>query len=285
MNPIFAYFGTSLFSIIVLDELKNKGFIPKLIVTVSDKPKGRKLKLTPPETKVWAENEKVPYIQLKTLKGEESEKLIRSFSPDGFDLFIVASYGKLIPKNILEIPKHKTLNVHPSLLPKLRGPSPIESAILRENETGVSIMVLDEEMDHGPLISQKKVEMEWPPYADKLEETLAKLGGEMLREVIPGWISGEIEEKEQNHDMATLCQKIQKTDGEINFSDSPDTNLRKIRAYNVWPGAYFFYGPEKMRVIVKKARVENGELVLEKVLPEGRKEMDYRDFLNREKSR
>ncbi len=282
-NPKWVYFGTSAFSVIVLGELKNNGFLPKLIVTTEDKPKGRKMTLTPPETKIWAQKENIPFVQLKTLRKPESIEAIKSYSKDGYDLFIVASYGKIIPQEILDLPKHQTLNVHPSLLPKLRGPSPIKSAILKENETGVTIMRLDAEMDHGPILLQKKVEIDnWPPYAEDLEKMLGKIGGEMLSEIIPDWISGKIEEKEQNHEKATLCEKIKKTDGELNLEDDPISNLRKIRAYHIWPGAYFFKdigNGVKKRILVKTAHIENNELVLDKVIPEGKKEMDYKDFL------
>lgn len=287
MNKIiWAFFGTSKISVIVLEELKKRGFLPSFIVTTEDKPKGRKMIITPPEVKVWAEKEGIPYIQPKSLKNEEVEKEIRSKIPE-CDLFIVVSYGKIIPQNILDIPKHQTLNVHPSLLPKLRGPSPIQSAILLENETGVSIMRIDSEMDHGPIISQRKIDIDWPPYEEDLEKISGQIGGEELAKIIPEWIDGKIEEKEQDHNSATYCKKIEKQDGEINFEEPSEKNLRKIRAFHIWPGAFFFYqkGDKKIRIIVKKAHLENGELVLETVIPEGKKEMSYKDFLNGEKSK
>ena len=274
----FAFFGTSEFSCFVLEELKSCEFLPKLIVTTEDKPKGRKLKLYPPEAKLWAEKNNIPFVQPKTLRKPESLELIRSFSTEGFDVFIVASYGKILPQNILDLPRRKTINVHPSLLPHLRGPSPIKSAILSENETGVTIMRLDEEVDHGPIISQKKVHIpNWPPYAEDLEKTLGTEGGKLLAEVLPDWVDGKIKEVEQDHSKATFCQKIEKSDGEINLLDNVEKNLRKIRAYHIWPTAYFF--KDKTRVIVKKAHIENGELVIERVIPEGKREMDYKDFM------
>ncbi|TSC70936.1 MAG: methionyl-tRNA formyltransferase [Parcubacteria group bacterium Gr01-1014_46] len=280
-KPTVAYFGTSKFAVNVLDELKKGGFVPSLVITTEDKPKGRKLTLTPSEVKTWAEKEGVKYIQPKTLKTNEMIDEIRSFSSSGFDLFIVCSYGKIIPKNILDIPRFKTLNVHPSLLPKLRGPSPIQSAILSENETGVTIMRLDEEIDHGPILAQEKIEVEWPPYFYNLEKLAGELGGKMLAHIISPWIMGEVKEIEQNHNLATFTKKIEKADGELDMKDPGEINLRKIRAYCSWPGAYFFKEIDgvKKRIIVKTAHLENGELVLERVIPEGKKEMDYTDFL------
>jgi methionyl-tRNA formyltransferase len=142
-------------------------------------------------------------------------------------------------------------------------------------------MHLDSEMDHGPILDQEKINIDWPPYADELEKISAKLGAQMLAKIIPEWINGNIKEIEQNHEMATFCSKIQKSDGEINLSDDPEKNLRKIRAYNIWPNAFFFETNEdkKTRIIVKKAHIENGELILDRIIPEGKKEMDYKDYL------
>ncbi|MBP7846442.1 MAG: methionyl-tRNA formyltransferase [Candidatus Pacebacteria bacterium] len=280
----WAFFGTSELSVIVLNELKRLGMTPDLVITTEDKPKGRKMLLTPPEAKVWADSENIKTLQLKSLKSEEGFESINSNGP--FDLFIVASYGKIIPQNILDIPKYKTLNIHPSLLPKLRGPSPISSAILGENETGVTIMRLDSEMDHGPIIAQEKINIEWPPYYSKLEKISAETGARMLSEIIPKWINGEINETEQDHNLATICKKIQKADGELDLSDSPEKNLRKIRAFNVWPGAYYFdtNSDKKTRIIVKSAKIENDKLILERIIPEGKKEMNYEDYLRGKRS-
>lgn len=279
-NLKFAYFGTSNFSVLILDELKSKGFVPSLIVTTEDKPKGRKLIMSPSEVKIWAEKEGIDFIQPKSLKTDD---VYLKLSTLNFELFIVASYGKIIPQNILDIPKYKTLNVHPSLLPKLRGASPIQSAILGETETGVTIMRLDAEMDHGPIIAQQKITIvDWPPYAENLEEISAQTGAELLANVLPGWIEGKVIEKEQNHSQATYCKKIQKSDGELNLNDSPDVNLRKIRAYHVWPGAFFI--DNNKRIIVKQAHLENTDLILDRVIPEGKKEMGYKDYLNGKKS-
>ena len=252
--------------------------MPSLIVTAEDKPKGRRLILTPPEVKIWAEENNIPYIQPKTLRTREVAELIKSFATEGFDFFAVASYGKILPKEILDIPKKGVLNVHPSLLPKFRGPSPIQSAILSENETGVTIIKLDEQVDHGPILAQIKVSVpEWPPYEEDLENILGKEGGKLLAEILPDYMLGKTAEKEQDHSIATFSRKIEKSDGEINLSDDAETNLRKILAYHAWPGAYFFHGGK--RIIVKRAHIENGKLVFEQVVPEGRKEMPYQDFL------
>ncbi len=298
-----AFFGSPQIAVYVLNTLKENGIIPSLIVSQPDKPAGRKLKLTPPEAKVWAEENNVSVFQPETLKDEEVVKTIIDEGP--WDIFIVAAYGKIIPKAVLDIPKHGTLNVHPSLLPKLRGASPLQSAILGEDETGVSIMLLDEKMDHGPILAQEKT-MSWknwlvtpklegeggprhagafdvsgPPKASELEKITGVQGGRMLAVVIPKWVAGNIEPQEQDHSAATFTQKITKQDGFIELDNDPKKNFRKIQAFDIWPRTYFFAerNSKKIRVIVTAAAFIDGKLIIKKVIPEGKKEMDYEVFL------
>jgi methionyl-tRNA formyltransferase len=283
MNMLF--FGTSELSVTVLEELEKAGFVPGAIICAEDKPVGRKMIITPPPAKVWAEARNIPVFQPLTLKEEKESGItekIKALVPD-CDLFIVASYGKIIPQAILDIPKHGTLNVHPSLLPRLRGPSPIQSAILTEQETGVSIMLLDALMDHGPLLAQEKtVVPEWPPYAPELENILAHQGGKMLAEIIPQWIAGEIKAVEQDHSKATVCKKIQKSEGLVDLLETdPYEIFRKVRAFSSWPGTFFFteYNNTRIRVLITQANFEDNTLSITHVKPEGKKEMLYADFL------
>ncbi len=277
----FAFFGTSEFSVYVLDALKEKGVLPTQIITTPDQPQGRKLIVTPPPVKVWAIENKISYIQPESLKEVGLVEKLESYK---CDVFIVASYGKIIPQTILDIPKYKTLNAHPSLLPKLRGASPIQTAILEENSTGITIMRLDEKMDHGPIIAQKEISAEpWPPHYTILEKKLGTECGHILAEILPEWVAGKIPEKEQNHDLATYTKKIEKTDGQISLDDDAEKNLRKIRAFEVWPNAYFFAksknDAKEIRVIIKDAEMIDSKLEINRVIPEGKKEMNYRDFL------
>jgi methionyl-tRNA formyltransferase len=181
--------------------------------------------------------------------------------------------------------------VHPSLLPKLRGPSPIESSILNnDQDVGVSIMRLDKEMDHGPIVAQEKTSIgTWPIEAPALENISAHAGGALLAKIIPDWIAGKITEKEQDHASATYCKKISKADGLIDLGADPYTNYLKICAYTGWPGTYFFkeHGGEhggknagkNIRVTIKKATYQDGQLTIQTVVPEGKSEMPYSDFL------
>lgn len=274
----FIFWGTSSFSIGVLDALKEGGVIPDVIITAPDKPRGRKLIVTPPPVKLWAEENKIPFLQPEIL----DDAFTSTLKANSYKLFLVASYGKIIPKPVLDIPKHGSLNVHPSLLPKLRGASPIQSAILSEDTTGVTIMLLDDKMDHGPIVAQKEIPITpWPPKASILEKTLAYEGGKLLGEIIPSWVAGEIAVREQNHTKATYTKKFTKEDGLIGLSGDPIMNFRKIQAFDVWPKAYFFTQrhSKKVRVAVIDAEIIENKLVIKKVLPEGKKEMNYQDFL------
>lgn len=279
-NPLrFVFFGTPKFAEIILDELEVKGHIPTLIVTAPDKPKGRKLLLTPSEVKVWGNSRGVPVITPASLKGGDALEVLTAHQ---YDLFIVAAYGKIIPQNILDIPTHGVLNVHPSLLPKYRGSSPIESAILSgDTGTGVSIMELDAEMDHGPIVAQEEYSGDvWPPKGTELTDSLAHMGGALLAECIPDWITRH-HSTPQAHDKATYTKKITKEDGLINLSDDPLVNYRKIRAYDEWPGAYFFIkrNDKQIRVKISEAELTEHNLTITRVVPEGKREMSYTDFL------
>jgi len=281
-KPKIAFFGNSEFSLIVLEELQKLGIMPNIVVTTPDKPQGRKMILTPTETKVWAENNSVEYIEASKLKDEGFLERIKDY-----DLFIVASYGKIIPKVLIDIPKYKVLNIHPSLLPKYRGPSPLQGQILNnEKEVGVSIMLIDEQVDHGAIVAQKKVEVPgWPVGFNELSSVLGKAGAQLLAEILPDWIKGKIKPQAQDDAEATFTKKVEKADGLITF---PEVEPRgkyqdylKILAYENWPQAFFEAERrgKKLKVIVKKAFWKNGSLEILRVLPEGKNEMDYKAFL------
>lgn len=284
-NFKIAFFGTPEFAVSILNELKRGNITPELIVTNPDEPKGRKLIITPPPAKIWATEHNIPAIQPENLKTKPGEL------KDSFDLFIVAAYGKLIPDEILNTPKHGTINVHPSLLPKYRGPSPVQATILNgDTETGVSIMLLDKEMDHGPIIAQETYNLTTSHlYLPELKERLAEVAGRMLCKLIPDWIAGKIKAIPQSHTEASFTKKISKDDGFVPNQDLLDLDLsadranqieRMVRALNPDPGVftYFETNGKKMRVKITRARVELNKLIIEKVIPEGKKEMSWEDF-------
>lgn len=262
-----------------LDALEQNGLWPAVVVTRPDAPVGRKKVLTPPPVKEWAQERGIDVLQPTKI----DDAFITELGNTQWDVFVVVAYGKILPTALLDIPRRGTLNMHPSLLPHLRGPHPIRGAILQdERETGVTVMQLDAQMDHGPIVAQARVELdEWPMSAPLLEGILAKEGGELLAEALPLWVSGEIDAREQEHESATYCTKTEKHDAEITLADDAYQNLLKIRAYAGWPGAYTFFerGGKRIRVEIIDAHVnESGELVLDIVKPEGKNEMPYADF-------
>jgi methionyl-tRNA formyltransferase len=255
-----------------------------LVISAPDKPVGRKQIITPPSVKLMAQKYNIAVEQPVKIKDLKLE--IGNLQPD---IVVVAAYGQIIPKEILDIPKFGCLNVHPSLLPKYRGASPIQSAILSGDEkTGITIMLMDEKMDHGPIIAQQELEFsaqggltsDWQ--FPKLHDELAKLGAKLLIDTIPKYISGKIKPKEQDHSKATFTKILKKEDGLISWSKKPEEIERQIRAFNPWPGTFTFIKKDDKLIRVKILEVEissNNELIIKKVQPEGKKEMPYEDFL------
>jgi methionyl-tRNA formyltransferase len=278
-NIPFVFFGTPRLVVPILDELKANGFTPSLIVTAPDKPVGRGLKLTPPEAKLWAEKNAVPVLQPDKLDSEFSSRL----KADSYSLFIVVAYGKIIPQEIIDIPEYGTFNIHYSLLPKYRGATPVESAILNgEKETGVSIQKMIFELDAGAVVAEEKTEIKETETAPELRERLNEIGKKLLVKTILKIIDGTAVYKEQNGSEATFTKKIRKEDGILDLNDAGAKIYRKYLAYYGSPGTYFFAtrkNGEKVRVSIKKASLESGEFKINRVVPEGKKEMDYADFL------
>jgi len=278
-QPLFAFFGTPRFAVVVLDALEVHGLRPALVITAPDKPAGRGQKLTPSPVKQWAEARGIDVATPTTLK---DEAFVAELANTSWDVFVVAAYAKLIPKNIFEIPQHGTLNVHPSLLPKFRGPSPALSAILAdERTTGVSIMQLAEQMDAGPVVAQARVEIAeegWPLKGSILEDLLAQEGGNLLAEILPDWIAGKITAEPQDETAATYTKKFTDQDALVDLEGDPREQLLKIRAFDVSPRAYFLDERGK-RVIVTKAELKEDHLEILKVIPEGKKEILYTEFL------
>jgi methionyl-tRNA formyltransferase len=288
----YVFFGSATFSLYVLDELEKALMPPTIIVTTPDKPVGRGLVITPTDVKVWAQKRGISVLNPIKLDSDFVENIKKEKDALKISCFVVAAYGKIIPQNVLDIPPRGTLNVHPSLLPRYRGATPIQSAMLDDRkETGVTIMRVDARMDHGPIVAQKGITVdEWPVY-EILEETLGRQGGRLLANILPDWLAGTIVEKEQDHHAATFTTKIVKENGLITIDmeaytldqtivsskDQYDI-FRKIQAYHQWPTAYFFLG-NKIRVKITKAEWCNNHLIIRKVIPEGKKETDFNLFM------
>lgn len=270
----FVFFGTPDVASETLEILKENGYLPYLIVTAPDKPQGRKMVITPPPVKVWAVKNNIPYIQPENLKQKElwdilaDKKNIPKF-------FIVVAYGKIMPEDLINFPELGSINIHYSLLPKYRGASPVESAILNgDKETGVSIQKMQFKMDSGPIIAQEKVEILSNEKAPELRKRLIKIGGNLLVETIPNFIENKLPLLQQKEEEATFCKKIKKEDGLIDLKADPIKNYNKFRAYSFWPRTFFF--KDNKRIIITEAKLEDNKFVIEKIIPEGGKEIDYK---------
>jgi methionyl-tRNA formyltransferase len=301
----FIFWGTPDVASETLEILKKAGFLPSSVVTSPDKPQGRKMLVTPSPVKVWAKKNNIPYIQPEDLKkidwgtvfttssqADEPRKAIRqqanmreSKNSSPVDFSIIVAYGKILPENILNMPKFGSINIHYSLLPKYRGASPVESAILNgDMETGVTIQKIKFKMDSGPIIAQEKVHIFPDEKAPDLRKRLIKIGGELLVKILPEFAGGKIKEISQNENEATFCKKIKKENGLIDLNDDAEKNYNKFRAYASWPRTFFFKNGK--RIIVTNATLENNPLdevrgkqfIIKKVLPEGKKEVNYKDF-------
>lgn len=275
-----AFFGTPHFAVYVLEEMKKAGCPPSLIVTAAEKPAGRGLLPRPSPVKEWGQAEHISVAEPHKLETSDSEAAL--LFQQSFDLFVVAGYGKILPHSLLLRSKHGVLNVHPSLLPKYRGPSPIETQILNDDRhAGVSIILLDEETDHGPVLVQETPTLpRWPISRTELEDTLWKRGGALIAECIPKYIAGELTPHQQNHEQATFTKKLEKEDGLLDLTGDAYGNYLKFLAYERWPGTYFFVerNGKKVRVKVSEAAFADGVFTVTRVIPEGKKEMSYADF-------
>lgn len=231
------FIGTPEFGTIVLGGLVNNNYKPVLVITETDKPVGRKHIITPPPVKVLGERYKIKVLQPEKIINLKSE--ILNLKPD---LVVVAAYGKILPKEILEIPKYGCFNVHPSLLPKYRGPSPIQSAILSgDKKTGVTIMQMVKKMDAGPMLMQKEIELAENETYENLHNKLAELGVELLIKAVPSFAEGKIKPTLQDEIKATYTKILKKEDGKIDWSKKAIEIERQIRAFCPWPGSFTGY--------------------------------------------
>ncbi len=280
----YAFFGTGPLAESVLAALDRAGFTPTLLVTKPDAQQGRHLQMTAPHIKTWAEMKGIPVAQPVKL----DDIFCQELKTEGCELFIVASYGKMIPEDILNIPPKGALNVHPSLLPRYRGPSPIESALLDGvMTTGVSIMKLDAGMDTGPILTQSAFIVDPSATAGTLEVECGQLGGELLVQVLPHYVDGTLIPKEQDNELATVCKKITKELGEITLQTNAAEVQRKFRALTPWPSVYFFIDHKEKNIRVKVTSVDLtlagtdtlvASDIIVKVIPEGKHEMSFEDF-------
>lgn len=300
------FMGTSELSEVILASLIENGYNIVGVFTKPDKKIGRKQEVTAPLVKKLAENHKIPVFQPAKFNFEATEEL-KKLKPD---LVVVAAYGKIIPKAALEIPGFGFINVHVSLLPKYRGPSPIQNALLDgETKTGVTVMLMDEGIDTGDILGQETTEIAPDDNTEKLTEKLSKAGANFLLEIIPLWIERKIEPQKQDFAKATFCQLIEREDGHIYWNNSAEEIYNRYRALTPWPGIFSYWknesdsniirlklisiGFQKMNPIGKHAEGEvfeigddvgvqtsKGVVILKEIQKEGKKTMTAKEFIN-----
>lgn len=277
----FVFFGTPDFAAIVLEKLIKAGFVPAAVICAPDAPAGRKKIITPPPTKLLTLKYDIPFFQPKVLNSDFRFRI----SDFKAELFVVAAYAKILSKEILDIPRLGTIGVHPSLLPKYRGASPVQSAILAdESETGVTLYLMDEKVDHGPIITKSEILISKSETYESLHKKLAELSGDLLIETLPKFLKGEINSEPQNGAKVIFTRKFSLKDGLVDLqNDNPRQIWLKIRALNPEPGVYANFklkNDKELKLKLLEADFKNEKLELKIVQPEGKKPMSWKDFLN-----
>lgn len=282
------FFGTSEIGIPILSAL-HKSHQVLAVVTTPDKPVGRKQVMSPSAIANEALRLNLPVI--KPVKVKNNPEFLDELKNFNADIFVVVSYGKILPANLLDIPPLKTINVHFSLLPKYRGPAPVQFALLNgETKTGTTIFILDELVDHGPILAMKELDIDPDDTNISLQSKLAIASADLLLETLPNYESGKIEPQIQNHDLATGSKIISKEDGKVNWDQTAQEIYNQFRAYQPWPGIYTSWQGKILKILnCKPAQESSAETIdcgsktylqLITVQLEGKNPVSIKDFLN-----
>lgn len=268
------------------------------VVTQPDRPAGRGRTLTPPPVKVVAQTLGIPIIQPEKLREPDAQETLRAWAPD---LIVVAAFGQILRKSVLELPRFGCINVHASLLPRWRGAAPIQAAILHgDPQTGATIMVMDPGVDTGAMLAQQPLDILPDDTAGSLGERLSEAGAELLVQTLPAYLNGSLYPRPQDDSAVTYAPMLNKEDGLLDFSQPAVALERRVRACTPWPGAYIDWlgQPLKIRRVHVRPCVEvtparrciidglpaagtpDGCLVFDEVQPAGKRAMAGRDFLN-----
>ena len=307
LNPIklrTVFMGTSELSENILAAMLEAQYNIVGVFTKPDTKIGRKQELASPAVKLLAEKNSLPIFQPNKFDLET----IAAFKDLKPDLVVVAAYGKILPETVLTVPGFGCINVHVSLLPKYRGPSPIQNAILAgETETGVTIMLMDKGVDTGDILFQEKLEIKPNDDSAILFEKLSKLGAKALLKTVPLWIERKIEAKSQDNSLATFCQLIEREDGHIFWTDDAQAIFNRYRALTPWPGIFSYWKNEGeitrlklLKIALQKTSPEQkhlegevfelgedigvqtieGIIILKEIQKEGKKATDIKSFIN-----
>ncbi len=307
MNPSeirTVFMGSPQFALPCLRALAGAGYDLRLVVTQPDRRAGRGGRMRAPAAKAEAERLGIPVFQPRSLRDPESVAELAAVEPD---LVVVAAYGRILPAAVLDLPRHPVVNVHPSLLPRWRGPSPVAAAILAgDRETGVSIMQLVEEMDAGPVLDARPFPIAPTDTTASLEARLAEEGADLLLGTLPRWLGGELQATPQDESLVTVCPLLEKGDGHLGAGMTAREAERAVRAYDPWPGAFVTWNgdrlgiwrahagdagddliPGDLAVLAGKPAVafREGVLVLDEVQRSGSRRIPGEAFLNGERGR
>lgn len=266
------------------------------VVTQPDRASGRGRELKAPPVKTLALKMNIPVMQPEKLRLPEAMEQLHTWNPD---VIVVAAFGQILRKDVLELPPHGCINVHASLLPRWRGAAPINAAILHgDEETGVTIMKMDAGLDTGPMLSQRSIRLTRDDTAGSAFEKLSQLGADLLIETLPDYLSGRLVPTPQPEEGMTYAPMIKKEEGQLDFNHDVHELERRVRAFNPWPGAYMDFDGTLLKI--HRAHVETGEasvgqrliyrdqpavgarggiLVLDEVQPAGKKTMSGKSFL------
>ncbi len=300
MSVRIVFMGSPEFSVPILRRL-TEHYPVVGVVTQPDRPAGRGRALTPPPIKSLADELGLPVIQPERLKEPAAMQHLQSWKPD---LIVVAAFGQILRKEVLELPPRGCINVHASLLPRWRGAAPIQAALLHgDRETGITIMCMDPGVDTGPILAQQSLLIQPDDTAASLSERLSHLGAALLLDTLPAYLRGELAPQPQDESRATYAPQLKKEDGELDFTQPAETLERRVRAFNPWPGAYTHWQGQPLKVLLAHAiesdasqpsvtvgqrcivqkqpaiGTSHGLLVLEEVQPAGKKPMSGKSFL------
>ncbi len=252
--------GTPEPAVAVLDAVRRvarrMGWSVAAVYTSPDRPRGRGRRLAPSPVRVYADENHIPALTPERLMSPEEQERFRAL---GADLVVLAAYGLLLPAPFLFEPGSGAVNVHPSLLPRHRGAAPVAGAILAgDQETGTSLMVMDEGLDTGPVIAQRRAPLTGNERTPELTRRLFALGAEMLEEALPAYVEGGIAPTPQPSGGATLTKRLAKADGEIDWSEPAELIVRKVRAYALWPGTATTWEGRRLAIVDAALAGESG---------------------------
>lgn len=256
MKSKIVFMGTPEFALPSLKMLIEQGYNLCAVVCQPDRPSGRGHKLTAPPVKVFAEKCGIPVLQFEKLSRDGVEQLKRL----GAELFITVAFGQILSQEVLNIPKLGTINVHASLLPKLRGAAPIEWAVINgETKTGVTTMMTVLTLDAGDMLEFAEVDIAPDMGAAQLREQLSAVGAEVLKTTLEKLAVGTLLRKPQDETQMTKCPMFKKGFGEIDFSKTPREIVNLVRGLDGVGGAFLMYGADKLKIFAAKSGISTGK--------------------------